>query len=177
MTTLEWNETDSGYRSGPYQISPVGSGQWSLEADPSLKPPVRQGSSDDAGIFKSLKSARAAALHLEIVRVRRAKLIRHVTLSIVAFGLSVAFYLTMSASSETNRLEWFVLAGAALFIALSEGLDAFVLLVEDGWDYRYEVPKLSMLDRSVSSVVISAVWRQPVPIKTSEQSVLVRPLT
>jgi hypothetical protein len=93
------------------------------------------------------------------------------------FGLSVAFYATMSASPVTNRLEWFALAVATLVVALSEGLDAFVLVVADGWDRIYEVPELSIVDRSVSFAVVSALWPRPEPVSTDDQREIVRPLT
>jgi hypothetical protein len=128
-------------------------------------------------MFNSLRTARAAALHLEVVRVRRIKLIRHVTLSIVMLGLSVVFYLTMSAGNEANRLEWFALAGASLVIALSEGIDAFAVVVADGWDYGYQAPRISILDRFVLSVVTSTVWPKPRPVATCDQTASVRPLS
>jgi hypothetical protein len=145
--------------------------------DASVRPAARRRRLDDGKIFLSLPSARAAALHLEVVRVRRVKLIRHVTLSIVMFGTSIGFYLTMLAGSEVNRLEWFTLSAVAMFVALSEGLDAFVLVVADGWDYRYEVPKLSIIDRFVSLVVISTLWPRPERADTTDDVQKVRSLT
>jgi hypothetical protein len=177
MTTLEWSETEGGYTSGGYLITRTGTRQWSMEVDTSVKPPMRRRPRDDGRSFHSLGSARAAALHLEVVRVRRIKLIRHVTLSMVMFGMSVGFYLTMAAGSEANRLEWFTLSGVAIFAALSEGLDAFVLVVADGWDHRYEVPRLSIVDRVVSFTVISALWPRPEPVNTHEDMESVRTLT
>jgi hypothetical protein len=148
-----------------------------MEVDASVKPPIHRRRLDDGRVFPSLKSARAAALHLEVVRVRRIKLIRHMTLSMVMFGMSVGFYLTMVAGTEANRLEWFTLSGVAIFVALSEGLDAFVLIVADGWDHRYDVPRLSIVDRVVSFTVISALWPRPEPVNTHEDIESVRTLT
>ena len=177
MTSLEWIETEDGYRSGGYEITRRGASQWSIQVDSTLKPPLRRPRSNDEWTFRSLKSARAAALHLEIVRVRRVKLIRHVTLSIVTFGLAVGCYLTMTAAAEMNQLSWFVLSGFALVASLSEGLDAFVLVVSDGWDYRYEVPKLSVLDRSVSFLIVSTLWPKPKSVEASLEPVSVRVLS
>lgn len=177
MTTLEWNETNDGYTSGGYQITRAGAKRWSMELDTSLIPPVVQRRSSEARMFRSLRSARAAALHLEAVRIRRIKLIRHVSLSIVLFGLSVGFYLTMSAGSETNGLEWFTLSAIALVLALSEGLDVFVLPVADGWDRRYDVPRISTVDRVVSHMVLSTVWPKRRTVNSSDELLGVRPLT
>ena len=93
------------------------------------------------------------------------------------FGMSVGFYLAMAAGSETNRLEWFTLSGVAIFVALSEGVDAFVLMVADGWDHRYEVPRLSIVDRFVSFAVISALWPRPEAVNASEEIERVRTLS
>jgi hypothetical protein len=114
---------------------------------------------------------------LEVVRVRRIKLIRHVTLSIIMFGLSVGFYLTMAAGSEVNRLEWFSLSAVAIFVALSEGLDAFVLVVADGWDHRYEVPSVTFIDKHVSLVVIATLWPRPEHVEATEGAERVRALS
>jgi len=176
MTTHEWSDTATGHTFGAYEIRRVGTSRWSIEVNASLKPTLGHRDSDDVRLFNSLRSARATALHLEVVRVRRIKLIRHVTLSIVMLGLSVAFYSAMSAGTEVNRLELFTLAAVSVFVALSESLDAFVLLVADGWDHRYEVPKLSRLDKYVSLAVISALWRKP-RSRTSCQQSNVRTLT
>jgi hypothetical protein len=83
----------------------------------------------------------------------------------------------MIQGTQANGLEWFVLAGVALYIALSEGLDAFVLLVSDGWDHRYEVPKVTALDRIVSSAVIPVLWRRPTSLRPTREQERVRPLT
>ena len=104
-------------------------------------------------------------------------LVRHVTLSMVMFGMSVGFYLTMAAGTEANRLVWFTLSGVAVFVALSEGLDAFVLVVAGSWDHRYEVPRLSIVDQVVSFTVISALWPRSEPVNTHEDIESVRTLT
>jgi hypothetical protein len=177
MTTLEWSETEEGYESAGYRIKRFGTHEWTIEFDPSELPTLARRRSTDVRVFGSLKSARAGALHMEVVRIRSLKLIRHVTLSLMMLCLSVGSYVTMATGTQTNRLEWFVLAGAALFIGLSEGLDAFVLLVSDGWDHLYEVPKVTALDRIISSAVTSALWRRPISERPVHEQERVRPLT
>ena len=177
MTTLEWSETQEGYESAGYQIKRFGTHEWTINCDRSELPTFSGRRSTDIRVFGSLKSARAAALHMEVVRIRRLKLIRHVTLSPIALFLSVGSYVTMATGTQANRLEWFVLAGAALYIALSEGVDAFVLLVSDGWDHRYEVPKVTRLDRIISSAVTSDLWRKPMSERPVQEQERVRPLT
>ena len=177
MTTLDWSETEHGYVSSGYLITrPPGEIRWALRVDASLIPPVRRTTSH-ARPYASLQSARAAALHLEVVRIRRIKVIRHITLSLVAFVLSVAFYFTMMSGTAANRLEWFALAGIALVVSLSEGLDAFVLIVADGWDHRYEVPRVTVTDRIVASMVVSTLWPKPHQASETRQIARVRPLS
>jgi hypothetical protein len=158
MTTLKWSETTNGYRSGGYRLTRAGARRWSMECDASMQPGAGNRRSDEPWVFDSLRSARAAAIHLEVVRVRRIKLIRHATLAIAMFGLSIVFYLTMSAGTEATRLEWFTIAGIALVMSLSESLDAFVLVVADGWDHLYEVPRLTLIDTVVAGVVVATLW-------------------
>jgi len=177
MTTLEWSETEEGYESAGYQIKRFGTYGWTIGFDSSELPTIARRGSTDIRVFGSLKSARAAALHMELVRIRRLKLIRHVALSLMMFSLSVVSYVTMASGTLTYRLEWFVLAGAALFVGLSEGLDAFVLVVSDGWDHRYEVPKVTVLDRIISSVVTSTFWRKPISARPTNEQERVRTLT
>jgi hypothetical protein len=80
MTTLEWSETEEGYESAGYRITRTGTHGWTVHCEPSLMPAVAKQGSTHMRAFASLKSARAAALHMEVVRIRRLKLIRHVTL-------------------------------------------------------------------------------------------------
>jgi hypothetical protein len=177
MTTLEWSETEEGYESAGYQIRRLGAHGWTISFDSPELPTIARRGSTDIRVFGSLKSARAAALHLELVRIRRLKLIRHVALSLMMFCLSVVSYVAMATGTQSYRLEWFVLAGAALFIGLSEGLDAFVLVVSDGWDHRYEVPKVTTLDRIISLVATSTLWRKPISERPTNEQERVRPLT
>jgi hypothetical protein len=177
VTTLEWSETQEGYESAGYRIKRSGTHGWTIRCDPSELPNVTRRGSADMRVFGSLQSARAAALHMELVRIRRLKLIRHVALSLMMLSLSVGFYVAMATGTQTYRLEWFVLAGAALFIGLSEGLDAFVLVVSDGWDHRYEVPRVTALDRIIPFVVTSNLWRKPISAQPTHKQERVRPLT
>lgn len=177
MTDIDWIETDDGYTGSGYRISRVGSGQWSVGTDGSSSSSCRPHLGDDPRTFSSLKSARAAALHLEITGVRRIKLIRHLTVSILMGGLSVAFYLMMSAATAATRLEWFVVSGVALVVALSEGLDAFVLLVQNGWDHEHDVPRITIVDKVLSMAVVSTLLPKHPPVTTGEHTVHVRPLT
>jgi len=116
MTTLEWRETEEGYESSGYRIKRFGTHEWAIHCDRRELPTATRRGSTDMRVFSSLKSARAAALHMELVRIRRLKLIRHVTLSLVMLCLSVGSYVTMATGTQTNRLEWFVIAGAVLFV-------------------------------------------------------------
>jgi len=177
MTTLDWQEADGTFVCDGYRIERVTDRQWLLALDAArTRTSVSRHLRRDP-VFGSLRSARAAALHFEVTRVRQIKLVRHVALAVVTFILAVVFYFVMASGTEATRLEWFVLAGVALVLALSESLDAFVLLVADGWDYRYEVPRLSIVDRMVSSAVILTLWPKPPVAVDAEPPARVQPLT
>ncbi len=153
MTTLEWLEADGAYVCDGYRITRSSDHEWMLTLDASrIRSVVRRGRHRSQR-FGSLRSARAAALHLEVVTVRRMKRIRHVTLAFVLAFVSVASYLTMAASTPARQLEWFVVSGIALVFAFNEGLGALVLTVSDGWDHKYEVPRVTLVDRIVAGLV------------------------
>ena len=88
------------------------------------------------------------------------KRIRHVTLAFVLAFVSVASYLTMAAATPARQLEWFIVSGVALIFAFNEAVEAFVLVVSDGWDHKYEVPPVTVIDRTVASLVTGTLLPQ-----------------
>lgn len=105
--------------------------------------------------FTTLRAARAAAVHIEVVRLRRIKQARHVALASVFFVAAVWFYHLMALPAQWYRVELFAAATIALVVALSEGLAAFLMVIDDGWDYLYEVPRITFLDRAIAALLLS----------------------
>lgn len=123
--------------------------------------------------YASRKGACAGAVHLEVCRVRRLKLARHIVLSVV-FGLAaIAAYVTMAAPTQTYRIELFVLALAAMTLALSEGLEALLIIIDEGWDYLYELRHVSPVDRFIGRIIFSQRGRPVVAYHGDEARVRV----
>ena len=157
MTTLEWHETAGAYVCDGYRITRSTEREWMLALDASRIRTVARRGRHRSQSFGALRSARAAALHLEVIRVRRIKRIRHITLAFVMALVSIASYLTMAAGTPARRLEWFAVSSVAIVLAFNEGIDAFVLMVSDGWDHKYEVPRLTVVDRLVACLVTATL--------------------
>jgi len=148
MVCLEWVDSDGIHRCDGYTIECVDSSSmsWSLRLDPSHLP-LGLTPRDSGRRYRNLRSARAAATHLEITRLRRMKFIRHGILAVVSLIASVVSYQMISLPHQGATLEWFAAALITMYIALSESLSGLLLLIDDGWDQRYEVPRITRLDR------------------------------
>jgi hypothetical protein len=157
MTSLVWDEKDDTYRSNGYRIVHLrGDGApWLLTLENVRWPRFVVRARSDGERFRSLRAARGAAVHMEIARVRSAKLTRHIVLSVFLMVAAALLYSVMSVSAETSRIEWFAASLVALVMAWSEALSAFMILISEGWDYGYDVPRLSWIDRGVSG---AAIW-------------------
>jgi hypothetical protein len=153
MTILEWEQSgDSYYRDG-LRIHRLDAPDvaWVLDADVL---PVGLWHRDLGERYRTLRLARAAAVHMEVVRLRRMKRTRHLVLATALLFASVWFYRVMERPDQLYRIEWFAFAVFAMVLALSEALSAFLMTIDDGWDYRYEIPRITFLDRAISAVIL-----------------------
>jgi len=153
MTTLEWEQSGNTYYRNGLRIDKLDApdAAWVLDADIL---PVGVWHRDLGKRYRTLRLARAAAVHMEVVRLRRMKQARHVSLVAVLLFASVWSYRVMERPDQVYRVEWFALAVLAIALALNEGVGAFVMTVDDGWDYRYEVPRVTFLDRAIAGVLL-----------------------
>ena len=156
MASLLWDENGDTHRSRGYRIDHLRDDDppWLLTLEDVTWPRFVVSARSDGERFRTLRSARAAALHMEVMRVRTAKLTRHIVLALMLLAAAGLLYSAMNVSTESSRIEWFVASLAALVLAWSEALSAFVILISEGWDHGYEVPRLSWIDRGVSGVTI-----------------------
>ncbi len=148
MSSFDWHHTRETDRCNGYRIRRVDAerASWVLEFDGTDAIPLGLRSRDAGRRYRSLRCARAAAVHMEVVRLRRLKLTRHWFLSAVLLTTSVGFYLTMEAADQSSRIEWFLAALAVFVVGFSEGLDGVVILISDGWDHAYDVPRITRID-------------------------------
>ena len=159
MTTLEREQSSNSYYSNGLRIDKLDApdAAWVLDAD---IVPVGVWHRDLGKRYRTLRLARAAAVHMEVVRLRRVKKARHVALVAVLLIASVWFYRVMERPDQVYRVEWFALAVLAIALALNEGVGAFVMTVDDGWDYRYEIPRITFLDRAIARVLLQYPTRR-----------------
>lgn len=124
-------------------------------------PPIGLWKRDLAKRFTTLTAARAAVVHMEVVRLRRIKQARHLVLTAVFSASAVWSYQIMALPEQWYRVEWFAVATIAVVVALSECLSAFLMVIDDGWDYRYEVPRITVVDRLIARMFLTYPSRRP----------------
>lgn len=156
MTTLEWGRSDDRCTARTLRIerdddAPSDS-IWLLCAE---RPPIGVWKRDLDKRFSTLGAARAAARHIDVVRLRRVKQARHVVLTCLFSASAIWSYQIMALPEQWYRVEWFAVATIAIVVALSEGLSAFLMVIDDGWDYLYEVPRITIVDRAIARTVLS----------------------
>ncbi len=138
-------------RAARLRIVEVGDGTWRLVGDPV---PVGVWRHDLERRYHSRRAARTGAVHLEVVRVRRMKLTRHLVMTVVFATAAWWSHGLVERPGEVHRIEWFAVAVVGAVLALSEMLAAFLLTIDNGWDPGYEVPQVTALDRFVGRVVL-----------------------
>ncbi len=159
MTLPGWSVEGRAHRHDGYTIEPApddGPG-WILHATDAAHPVLA--SIDDVR-FSSLKAAKSAAIHHRLRVIRRTKMIRHAVLAAAGIIVVVPAYVLLVPEAATPRIGWFVLGLAIVLVTLREIVELTMLLISDGWDYAYDTPRLTWLDRAVADVV-SAVAGAP----------------
>ncbi len=153
MTTIERDDLGDRLCDNALQIERIGDGgtDWSLSC---VALPIGLWKRDLGKRFATQRGARAGVVQLEVVRLRRIKQARHLVLTAVFSASAVWSYQIMALPDQWYRVEWFVAATFAVVAALSEGLSAFLMVIDDGWDYRYEVPRITLVDRAIAGIVL-----------------------
>lgn len=156
MAALVWDEKDDVYRAKGYRIDRVrdDGAPWLLTLERVRWPRFVRRARRDGERFWSLRSACAEALHMEVVRVRSAKLTRHIVLAVLLMLTAGGLYGAMTLASEPTRIQWFAVSLVVVAIAWSEALSAFMIATSGGWDHGYEVPHLTWIDRGVTRATI-----------------------
>lgn len=151
MTVPGWTSDGTVHRHEGYRIEPAPgqAGGWILHVQ---EPPHPVLASIDDARFDSLKAAKAAAIHHRMMVTRRTKMIRHGILAIAGVLTMVVTFAFMGLGPSTSRGVGFVVGLVAVFLTLRELVGLIVLLTSHGWDYAYDKPKLSMLDRAIGDV-------------------------
>jgi len=133
----------SGFRDKP----------WVIRFDESDIIPLGLFRYDSSSAYPTRRMAFAAAAHLEVLRERRIKFVRHVVLATLWAVAAVGAYIVMATPEQAFQVEWFAIALAAAFFCLNETLEGFLVVIDEGWDRFYEIRSVSRVDRLVAGVV------------------------
>lgn len=169
MTTLDWNSRGRSHRRDGYRIDPAGGeppGGWILHVDEPDQPVVP---SIGGQRFRSLKSAKAAAVHHRILVIRRTKLIRHAVLALLGCLFAIPAFAMMGPGTSTRRVAFFVVGLIVLLVTLRELVGVLMIVFSQGWDSGYDVPRLTRIDRLVVSVV-SRLSRAPLDTHGNDEA-------
>jgi hypothetical protein len=159
MTLPGWSVEGATHRHAGYTIEPAPGHLpgWVVHAPREAHPVLTD---LDGAHFSSLKAARSAAIHHHMRVVRRTKMLRHGTLAAVGVAVVIPAFVMLTPGQSTARVGWFVVGLAVLLLTLREVIALVMLLISDGWDYAYDAPACSRLDRAVADLA-TAVARVP----------------
>lgn len=169
MTAIGWETVGGSHRHDRYRIDPAGGeppGGWVIRVDDGEHPVLE---TIDAQRFSSLKAAKAAAIHHRILTIRRTKLIRHALLAVLGVLFTVPAFALMGPGASTRRVVFFVVGLAVLLVALREMVGLLMIALSHGWDYGYDTPEVTFVDRAVAGFV-GVVGRVPLPADTSGEA-------
>ena len=160
MTAPGWTIDGTSHRHDGYRIDPARGhppGGWVLHADDPAHPVI--GSIDNSR-FKSLKAAKAAAIHHRVLATRRMKLIRHAAVAALAALATIPAFALMGPGESTRRVAFFAVGLVLVLVAMRELVGVVVIVFSDGWDYGYDLPRVTWIDAMVADVV-SALMAAP----------------
>ena len=148
---LDWDTHGRSHLHDGYRIDPANGpqpGGWVLRVDEPEHPVLP---SIDAQRFRSLKSAKAAAMHHRVLTIRRMKLIRHSLLAFLGCLLAIPAFAMMGPGTSTRRVAFFAVGLVVLLLTLREMVGVLMIVFSQGWDYGYDLPRLTSVDRFVVS--------------------------
>ncbi|GMQ99076.1 MAG: hypothetical protein BMS9Abin17_1626 [Acidimicrobiia bacterium] len=153
-----------------YRIDKIGSEEepWVVGLDDPGVIPLGLFSRDFTKAYPTRRLACAAEAHLEVLRERRIKFVRHVVLATVWAVAAVVAYIVMAAPGQPFQVEWFVVAFVAAFFFLSETLEGFLVVIDEGWDRFYEIRRVTRTDRFIARVVFHPFSRRGRPYAEAE---------
>jgi hypothetical protein len=130
----------------------------------------------DSQRFRSLKSAKAAAIHHRILVIRRMKLIRHSILAILGCLVAIPAFAMMGPGTSTRRVAFFMVGLVVLLLTLRELVGVLMIVFSQGWDSGYDVPRLTVIDRVTVSVASTVGHASVAPTDAEAGAVHVVPL-
>lgn len=144
-----------------YRVDKIGSHAkpWVIRFDDSGAVPLGLFHGDSWTAYPTRRLALAAVAHLEVLRERRIKFVRHIVLAAFWAAAAVVAYIVMAVPEQAFQIEWFAVALVAVFFFLNETLEGFLVVIDEGWDRFYEIRTVSRTDRLIARVVFSPFAR------------------
>jgi len=155
-----------------YRIEPArgpGDGGWIVHVQESRHPVL---GSIEAAHFASLRAAKAAVIHHQVLVTRRTKMIRHAVLAVVGTVVAIPAFALMGPGESDRRVAFFGVGLVIILLTLRELVGLLILVTSHGWDYAYDMPELTIIDRGVADVA-TALQRPPTATHDSDQGQLV----
>ena len=162
MTAPGWTVDGRTHRHEGYRIDPAQGpppGGWVLHADDPPHPVIP---SIDHSTFSSLKAAKAAAIHHRVLATQRIKLLRHVVVAVMFTIAAMPAFALMGPGTSTRRVVFFALGLVCLMIAIREMVGIVVTVFNEGWDYAYDLPRVTKLDAVVADIASAILHAQDV---------------
>ena len=160
MTTPGWTVDGRTHRHDGYRIDPdLGPppGGWVLRTEDPPHPVIP---SIDDSRFSSLKAAKAAAIHHRVLATQRIKLLRHVAVAVVFTIAAMPAFALMGPGASTRRVVFCALGLLCLTMAIREMVGVIVTVFNEGWDYAYDLPRVTWLDAAVADIASAILHAQ-----------------
>ncbi len=87
-------------------------------------------------------------------------MIRHAVLALAGVLVVIPTFALAGPGTSNGRVAWFAVGLVVLMLTIRELVGLVMLLLSHGWDYAYDRPRLSRLDKVISALAI-AVTRAP----------------
>jgi hypothetical protein len=160
MAFFEWTQSANDTLSADgYRIDRIREGRtiWLLHFDDRLRVPAgfRPGAVDWK--YRSLTSAKAAAVHVEMQRRRRVKIMRHAFWGVVFSVAAVVVFATLGEMDRSARLVWFAVGMICTGLALREMTHGIIMFSSGSWDYLYEAPRVTVVDSFIARFLVRLV--------------------
>ncbi len=157
MAFFDWDRTgEATYRAGGYRIDRIREGRtlWVLRFDDRRAVPA--GFRPDAVEWKyrSLSSAKAAAVHVEMQRRRLVKIMRHAFWGVLFALVALVLFTTMNQFDRYARLGSFSVGLVCTGLALREMTHGIIMSISGSWDYLYEAPRVTTVDSFVARFLV-----------------------
>lgn len=179
MAFFDWIRTgDKTYCADGYRIDRIREGRirWLLHFDDRGRVPA--GFRPDAVEWKydSMASAKAAAIHVEMLRRRRVKIMRHAFMGVLLGLVALLVFASLGDVGRNARLAMFIFGLVCTGLALREMTHGIIMYSSGSWDYLYEAPHLTTLDTQIARFLVHLAPNPHNPDPDPDEQVRIVPM-